>query len=95
MNVYVPSSIIIIGHWASRPARNASVDAGIYAAHPQSPLPLVETHLLSWPECGFLPEGRLWRTWIDAIVELWLADAIRAGRGPPPLFRSSYFPAQK
>jgi hypothetical protein len=31
----------------------------IHAAHPHLPHLLIETHVLSWLECGFVPEGHL------------------------------------
>ncbi len=48
----------------------------IHVTFPDLPLQLIETHVLSWLECGFVPQGysqeRLEQ--MDGLIERWLKD---------------------
>jgi len=48
----------------------------ISAAHPHLPHELIKTHLLSWLECGFVPEGHSQQQLeqLDRLIERWIKD---------------------
>ncbi len=54
----------------------------IHQLSPDLPAPLIETHVLSWLECGFAPQGwsqeRLDQ--LDSLIERWLRDYQRQRR---------------
>lgn len=54
----------------------------IHRLFPDFPLQLIETHVLSWLECGFVPQGYSQQqlAQLDGLIERWLKDYHRQRR---------------
>jgi hypothetical protein len=54
----------------------------IHGVHPHLSLELIETHVLSWLECGFVPQdySQQQLDQLDALIERWIEDYQRKRR---------------